>query len=255
MEKVIFKKDLFFAALGALVVHFGIAFCHISISSPPVYLNTENQHHLKILALPRIAEAERPSALPDVKKEKRKTPAGEEKKITRPDISPDISSRPMQKKEATETKATEAIPQQIVETRSVGQPVTVRDSTSTEEVEGRARGSPLSMADAPASVERSSRGTAGGTMAVPRYGENPPPPYPMIARRKGYEGVVLLSVEVLSNGRAGHVKIEKSTGYAVLDTSALKAVKEWKFEPARRMGTPVTVWVNVPVKFVLISQD
>lgn len=255
MEKVTFKKDLVFAAFGALVVHFGIAFCHISISSPPLYLNTENQHHLKILAVTRIEEAERPPALLDVKKEERKTLAGKEKKITRPDIS----SRPMQKKEATDTKATEAVPQQIVETRSVGQPVTVRDSTSVEDVEGSAGGSPLGMADAPASVERSSPGTAGGTaeetIAVPRYGENPPFPYPMIARRKGYEGVVLLSVEVLSNGRAGHVKIEKSTGYAVLDTSALKAVKEWKFEPARRMGTPVTVWVNVPVKFVLIPQD
>ncbi len=251
MEKVRFEKDLFFAALGALVVHFGIAFCHISISSPPVYLNTENQHHLKILAVTRIEETERPPALPDVKKEERKTPAEKEKKITRPDIS----SRPTQKKEATDTKATEAIPQQIVETRSVGQSVTVRDSTSVEDVEGRAGGSPLGMADAPASVERSSPGTAGGTMAVPRYGENPPLPYPLIARRKGYEGVVLLAVEVLSNGRAGHIKIEKSTGYAVLDTSALKAVKEWKFEPARRMGTPVTVWVNVPVKFVLIPQD
>jgi len=246
VEKVTFKKDLFFAVLASLVIHCGLAFCHISISSPPLYLNTGNQHHLKILAVTRIAEAERLSASLDVKKEERKTPAGKEKKITRPDIS----SRPMQKKEATE-----AVPQQIVEIRAVGQPVTVRDSTSTEGVEGGAGGSPLSMADAPAFVERSSRGTAGGTMAVPRYGKNPPPPYPMIARRKGYEGVVLLLVEVLSNGRAGHVKIEKSTGYAVLDTSALKAVKEWKFEPARRMGTPVTVWVNVPVKFVLIPQD
>ncbi|MDI6777335.1 MAG: energy transducer TonB [Syntrophales bacterium] len=251
MEKVTFKKDLVFAAFGALVVHFGIAFCHISISSPPLYLNTENQHHLKILAVARIAEAERPPALLDVKKEERKTPAGKEKKITRPDIS----SRPMQKKEATNTKATEAVPRQIVETRAVGQPVTVRESTSTEGVEGGARGSPLSMADAPAPVERASPETAGEALAVPRYGENPPPVYPMIARRKGYEGVVLLSVEVLSNGRAGHVKIEKSTGYAVLDTSALKAVKEWKFEPARRMGTLVTVWVNVPVKFVLLPQD
>jgi len=251
VEKVTFKKDLVFAAFGALVVHFGIAFCHISISSPPVYLNTENQHHLKILALPGIEEAERPPALLDVKKEKRKTPAGEEKKIT----GPDISSRPMQEKETADTKATEAVPREIVEIRSVGQSITVRDSAPTGEVEGRAGGSPRGMADVPAFVERSFPGTTGEVLAVPRYSENSPPLYPMVARRKGYEGVALLLVEVLSNGRAGQVKIEKSSGYALLDTSALKAVKEWKFEPARRMGTPVTVWVNVPVKFVLIPQD
>ncbi|MBT8491314.1 MAG: energy transducer TonB, partial [Deltaproteobacteria bacterium] len=36
-----------------------------------------------------------------------------------------------------------------------------------------------------------------------------------------------------------------------LDRAALKAVRKWKFEPASRLGVPFTMWVDVPVHFVL----
>jgi len=88
----------------------------------------------------------------------------------------------------------------------------------------------------------------------PAYGENMPPPYPEIARRRGYEGVVLIAAEILPDGHVGEVKIKKSSGYSVLDQSALDAVKPWKFEPAKKGGQPVTMWVEVPIKFVL-KQD
>src|SRR4030067_1528943 len=44
----------------------------------------------------------------------------------------------------------------------------------------------------------------------PRYSENPKPVYPREARRKGYEGEVLLRVEVLSNGRGGEIEVRGS---------------------------------------------
>lgn len=89
------------------------------------------------------------------------------------------------------------------------------------------------------------------SMAIPRYRENTPPAYPLVARKRGYEGIVLIAAEIFTNGGVGGLKIKKSSGYGVLDRSAVQAVKTWKFEPGTRLGKPVSMWVEVPVKFVL----
>lgn len=83
------------------------------------------------------------------------------------------------------------------------------------------------------------------------YLNNPKPPYPLVARRMGYRGTVVLDVEVLAEGRAGDVKLHKSCGYEILDKSAIQTVKTWKFSPARRFGQPVTQRFLVPIKFSL----
>lgn len=97
--------------------------------------------------------------------------------------------------------------------------------------------------------------SAPGANAYPLYRENLPPVYPEIARLRGYEGVVLVYAEILPDGRVGNMKIRKSSGYAILDKSAVEAVKPWKFEPAKKSGKPLTVWVELPIKFVLQDDD
>ena len=87
--------------------------------------------------------------------------------------------------------------------------------------------------------------------AQPRYVENSKPLYPQEARKKGYEGEVLLKVEVLANGRVGRVEVKKSSGYEILDWSALTAVKQWKFIPANQGDGSIPCWVNIPIKFQL----
>lgn len=89
------------------------------------------------------------------------------------------------------------------------------------------------------------------TLARPRYDRSPKPRYPKIARRKGYEGVVVLKVEILPNGRVGKVRIKRSCGHDILDKSALKAVKKWRFIPAKREGDPMRIWAEIPIKFEL----
>ena len=104
---------------------------------------------------------------------------------------------------------------------------------------------------------RSENQTDGNTynlntvIAYPLYKENTPPVYPEIARVSGYEGIVLVSAEILPDGRVGNMRIRKSSGYAILDQSAIEAVKPWKFEPAKKSGNPFTVWVELPIKFIL----
>ncbi|HUN55922.1 MAG TPA: energy transducer TonB [Smithella sp.] len=92
---------------------------------------------------------------------------------------------------------------------------------------------------------------AGTEIAYPLYKENARPVYPEIARVRGYEGIVLVFAEILPDGRVGEIKIRKSSGYAILDQSAIQAVKPWKFEPAKKSGNPFTVWVELPIKFIL----
>jgi protein TonB len=85
----------------------------------------------------------------------------------------------------------------------------------------------------------------------PKYAENPKPLYPREARKKGFQGEVVLKVEVLSNGLVGQVEVKKSSGHEILDRSALSAVKHWKFFPATRGENAISSWVNVPIKFQL----
>jgi periplasmic protein TonB len=98
-------------------------------------------------------------------------------------------------------------------------------------------------------------GTASGEalsgLARPLGGYQIKPRYPESARRAGAQGVTLLRVRVLENGKVGEVNVEKSAGFRDLDLAAAEAVKKWLFEPARRDKEPVSVWVMLPVKFEL----
>lgn len=88
-------------------------------------------------------------------------------------------------------------------------------------------------------------------LIYPKYVENPKPIYPREARKKGYEGEVILRVEVLPNGRVGQIEVRRSSGYEILDRSAMETIKQWRFIPAQKGEDRVTFWVNIPIKFQL----
>jgi len=91
---------------------------------------------------------------------------------------------------------------------------------------------------------------SGGARAA--YGTNPLPPYPLVARRLGHEGVVVLDVLVAADGRAAEVSVARSSGHPTLDESARQTVRErWRFLPARRDGQSVPSRVEVPIRFRL----
>ena len=92
-------------------------------------------------------------------------------------------------------------------------------------------------------------GTGGARVA---YGQNPLPPYPLVARRLGLEGVVVLEVLVAPDGSAADVRLSRSSGHQQLDDSAVRTVRErWRFVPARRDGAAVESRVTVPIRFRL----
>ncbi|ADL55758.1 energy transducer TonB [Gallionella capsiferriformans] len=83
------------------------------------------------------------------------------------------------------------------------------------------------------------------------YLKNPRPNYPAVAQRMGWQGRVLLRVEVLSEGACGEVSVLRSSGHDILDHAAMNAVRSWRFVPARHGGQAVTQWFSVPVVFAL----
>ena len=89
----------------------------------------------------------------------------------------------------------------------------------------------------------------------PRYSaaylSNPPPAYPLAARRRGIEGTVLVRAEISAGGECQRAELKKTSGHEMLDQAALEAVKKWHFVPAKRGSQAVAAWVEVPITFKL----
>ncbi len=85
----------------------------------------------------------------------------------------------------------------------------------------------------------------------PRILQSPEPPYPLVSRARDEEGTVLVRVMITPYGMAGDVQIEKSSGFSRLDEAAIKAVRGWRFSPAKRGTQAIAMSVIVPVTFVL----
>jgi len=83
------------------------------------------------------------------------------------------------------------------------------------------------------------------------YLNNPAPSYPVLSRRYGEEGRVVLRVRVNTRGGADEVQVNRSSGFVRLDDAARDAVRRWKFVPARRGAEPVPAWVLIPISFRL----
>lgn len=83
------------------------------------------------------------------------------------------------------------------------------------------------------------------------YLNNPAPDYPRLSQRAGEEGRVLMKVLVSAEGRPESVDVINSSGFDRLDRAAVNAVKQWRFEPARKGGKALSAYVNVPLSFSL----
>ncbi|MCF7818435.1 MAG: energy transducer TonB [Kiritimatiellales bacterium] len=80
------------------------------------------------------------------------------------------------------------------------------------------------------------------------------PTYPKISRRRGEEGTVVLSIEVLATGKAGQISIIQSRGYARLDDAALKAAQQTTFIPATQFGRNIATATELTFTFRLTDE-
>jgi TonB family protein len=121
---------------------------------------------------------------------------------------------------------------------------------------GRGGGTGIGEGTGPGIGEGSGGGTGGGPyrpgsgITAPTLVREVKPDYTEEARRRSLAGDVVLEIVVKSDGRVGTVRVLQGLG-AGLDQRAVEAVRQWQFSPARRLGTPVDVLVEVAVEFRL----
>jgi TonB family protein len=91
----------------------------------------------------------------------------------------------------------------------------------------------------------------GGRISAPIPLNNVEAEFSDEARRAKYQGLVLVSVIVDTQGYPQNPRVVRALGMG-LDEKALEAVRKYRFKPAMRDGkTPVAVIVNVEVNFHL----
>jgi protein TonB len=79
--------------------------------------------------------------------------------------------------------------------------------------------------------------------------------YPATALQRGWEGKVVLEVQILANGTTGYVKVLQGTGHDLLDEAAVEAIKEAPWVPAKRGTKPVDSIRKLPIIFKINKQD
>jgi len=82
----------------------------------------------------------------------------------------------------------------------------------------------------------------------PRIVYQPAPIYPPELARKGMQGTVYVLFIVDKTGRTRDLKVQKST-HPAFNEPAIRAVKQWKFEPGKRKGQSVQFRMRVPITF------
>lgn len=88
----------------------------------------------------------------------------------------------------------------------------------------------------------------GSAVSPPQLVKQVKPNYTERARELGIQGEVLLETLVLKDGSIGEVKVTRSLDQD-LNISAIRAVKQWEFLPARKNGNPVDFLVAITVNF------
>jgi len=101
----------------------------------------------------------------------------------------------------------------------------------------------------------------GGTETAMNLPDNATPPrplntnadpmYPQAAKSAGKTGIVILKVVIGTRGRVEHIQVLR--GEAPFVESAVEAVKDWRYRPARRDGQPLRVYHIVKIPFRLTT--
>jgi len=256
-------RTILLSAFIACCIHSVVLFLHPG-ATPPILASVVSSIEVTLAAPPAIPAADASSGTepgqvkapqPEVEPEPAIAPAAEPEPA--PEPVPEVFPEPEPVPVVEETPVSETVPapESAPDAEAVENPVVaamIEAGPATE----------IHVAESPgrASIETSGDATqsSGWTESVesaldrsPGYMHNPKPAYPRAARRRGEEGTVMLLVEVLSNGRVGRVDVEKSSGFELLDGAAVKAVRRWRFVPAKKGLTPVSARVRIPVEFNL----
>jgi TonB family protein len=99
----------------------------------------------------------------------------------------------------------------------------------------------------PGSPDKDGIYQVGGSLTPPRRFGNPV--FPVEAQAAGIDGVVVAEITVSDSGLVTDARVLKSN--PLLDDAALKAVREWRYDPTIVDGRAVPVKMTVTVNFSL----
>ena len=193
-------------------------------------------------------------------------PPDPEPKVVPPPVRPEPVARPI---EPPPAPAPTPLPQVVAPVATAPPDARDRagvltDAPSESDSHGSGSGSGVGTGQGPgigegtgAGIGPGSGGGTGGGPYRPGSGITAPgllrevrPDYTEEARRRGLEGDVVLEIVVRSDGTVGDIKVLQGLSGG-LNQRAIDAVRQWRFSPARRFGTPVDVMVEVAVEFKL----
>lgn len=195
------------------------------------------------------------AALPEPPRPAAAEPAASEAKEKSAGAMPNrlpVQAKPGQRPE--DPIASEEAPPPVLERQAAFEPAASLSSPPPAAQPAKpaaARGDPLPVARESTPVSAPISTPVSAPIFNAGYLHNPLPRYPLIARRNGEEGTVLLKVLVTRDGVPSTVDIESSSGSEHLDRAAREAVRNWRFVPAKQDSRPIEAWVLVPIVFQL----
>jgi len=100
----------------------------------------------------------------------------------------------------------------------------------------------------------------GSTSATDNFPEsdshNPSPEYPEMAIFLGYQGTAVIRIKISAQGVSKGVEILRSSGHKILDESAAKALRKWRFTPGKNdSDKPMTDSVIISVIYILYGNN
>ncbi len=112
-------------------------------------------------------------------------------------------------------------------------------------------GGPNGIGDREGGPPGITRGRPGHSVTQPQLIFKVEPEFSEEARKAKYSGIVVLQIEVDTNGKARAFRVVQSPGLG-LDKKAVDAVMQWRFKPGYQDGRPVVTAATVEVNFRLL---
>lgn len=90
---------------------------------------------------------------------------------------------------------------------------------------------------------------SGAAIQQPVLVERTPPRYPAAAAKEKIEGKVVMQFTVDTDGRVQDASVVRSEPDDRFNEAAMEALRQWRFEPARKDGEPVAVEARQAIRF------
>jgi TonB family protein len=196
---------------------------------------------------PKAAEAPGPQKIT--------VPVAKPPKIENPEPPKDVPNPPVNIPAQPMASAIETLPGAISSAPSLP---TMSQGSGTGGGAGTGTGTGIGPGTGSGLGPGSGGGTGGGAyhpgngVSSPRLLKEVKPTYTGEAMRAKIQGMVTMEAVVMPDGSVGQVRITRSLDDRFgLDQEAIATVKQWRFEPGRRLGVPVPVLVEIEMQFTL----